>query len=121
MLAGVALLLALAGIYAVTAYSVSQRTREFGIRKAIGANDGSILGGVIADALRQAAVGIALGIVLAAACTQTLQPLLFQTSPFDPVTYGIVVALVVACAVCAALVPALRATRVHPADALRYE
>lgn len=121
VLAGVALLLALAGIYAVTAYSVSQRTQEFGIRKAIGANDGSILGGVIADALKQAAVGIALGLVLAAACTQMLQPLLFQTSAFDPFTYVTVVALVVACAVCAALVPAIRATRVQPANALRYE
>jgi putative ABC transport system permease protein len=121
VLAGVALLLALAGIYAVTAYSVSQRTQEFGIRKAIGANDGSILGGVIADALKQAAVGIALGLALALACTQLLQPLLFQTSVFDPFTYLAVVALVVACAVCAALVPAIRATRVQPANALRYE
>jgi ABC-type antimicrobial peptide transport system permease subunit len=121
VLAGIALLLALAGIYAVTAYSVSQRTQEFGIRKAIGANDGNVLGGVIGDALKQATVGIVLGLVLAAACTQLLQPLLFQTSPFDPLTYVTVVALIIACAVCAALVPAIRATRVQPARALRYE
>jgi putative ABC transport system permease protein len=121
VLAGVALLLALAGIYSVTAYSVSQRTQEFGIRKAIGAKDGAILGGVIADALKQAAIGIALGLILAAGCTQLLQPLLFETSTFDPLTYVAVVALIAACALCAALVPAVRATRVHPANALRYE
>jgi putative ABC transport system permease protein len=121
ILAAAALLVALAGIYAVTAYSVSQRTPEFGIRKAIGANDGSVLSDVIADALRQAAVGIALGLALACACTQMLQPLLFQTSAFDLLTYVTVVVFVVACTVCAALVPALRATRVQPADALRYD
>lgn len=121
VLAGIALLLALAGIYAVTAYSVSQRTQEFGVRKAIGASDGNVVGDVIADALKHAAVGIALGLALAAACTQLLQPLLFQTSAFDPLTYVTVVALIVACTVCAALVPAIRATRVQPANALRYE
>jgi putative ABC transport system permease protein len=121
VLAAVALILALAGIYAVTAYSVTQRTQEFGVRKAIGAHDAQVMSAVLADALRQAAIGIALGIVLAAACTRFLEPLLFQTSPFDPLTYITVVALIVACAVCAALVPAVRATRVQPAAALRYE
>jgi putative ABC transport system permease protein len=121
VLAGVALLLALAGIYAVTAYSVTQRTQEFGIRKAIGAKDASVLGVVISDAFRQAAIGVMFGLLLAVACTRLLQPLLFQTSPFDPLTYGGVVILIVACALCAALIPALRATRVQPAAALRYE
>jgi putative ABC transport system permease protein len=121
ILAGIALLLALAGIYAVMAYSVSQRTQEFGVRKAIGASDGTIVGDVIAGALKQAAIGIALGLALAAACANLLQPLLFQTSAFDPLTYGAVVALIAACAICAALVPAVRATRVQPANALRYE
>jgi putative ABC transport system permease protein len=121
VLAGIALLLALAGIYAVTAYSVSQRTQEFGVRKAIGARDGNVVGGVVADALKLAAVGIALGLALAAACAQVLQPLLFQTSAFDPLTYVAVIALIAACAIFAALVPAVRATRVQPAQALRYE
>jgi ABC-type antimicrobial peptide transport system permease subunit len=121
VLAGVALLLALAGIYAVTAYSVSQRTQEFGVRKAIGATDGSVVGSVIAGALKQAAIGIALGLALATACAGLLEPLLFQTSPFDPLTYVAVVVLIAACAICAALVPAIRATRVQPAQALRYE
>jgi putative ABC transport system permease protein len=121
VVAGVALLMALSGIYAVMAYSVSQRTQEFGVRKAIGASDGNIVGDVIADALKQAAIGISLGLALAAASAGFLQPLLFQTSPFDPLTYAAVVALIAACAICAALVPALRATRVQPAQALRYE
>lgn len=121
VLAAVALLLALAGIYAVTAYSVTQRTQEFGIRKAIGAKDASVLGVVISDAFRQAAIGVAIGLLLAAACTRLLEPLLFQTSPFDPLTYAGVVLLIVTCALCAALIPALRATRVQPATALRYE
>lgn len=121
VLAGVALLLALAGIYAVTAYSVSQRTQEFGVRKAIGASDGHVVGGVVAEAIKHAAIGIALGLAVAAACTQLLRPLLFQTSAFDPLTYVTVVGLILACALCAALVPAIRATRVQPARALRYE
>jgi putative ABC transport system permease protein len=121
VLAVAALLLALAGIYAVTSYSVSQRTQEFGIRKAVGASNGNVLSAVMADTLKQAAVGITLGVVLAAASTQLLQPLLFQTSAFDPLTYVTVVALIAGCAICAALVPAIRATRVQPASALRYE
>jgi putative ABC transport system permease protein len=60
-------------------------------------------------------------LALAAACTRLLEPLLFQTSPFDPLTYATVVLLIVACAACAALIPAVRATRVQPATALRYE
>lgn len=121
VLALVALVLALAGIYAVTAYSVAQRTQEFGVRKAIGATDSRVLRAVIFDALRQAAIGVALGIALAALCTRALEPLLFQTSPFDPLTYAGVVMLIVGCTLFAALIPALRATQVQPAQALRYE
>jgi ABC-type antimicrobial peptide transport system permease subunit len=100
---------------------VQQRTQEFGIRKAIGAKDRHVLGGVIADALRQGAVGIAIGLALAALCTRLLDSLLFQTSPFDPLTYIAVIVLLIGCTVLAALTPALRATRVQPARALRYE
>jgi ABC-type antimicrobial peptide transport system permease subunit len=120
-LAFIALALALAGIYAVSAYSVQQRTQEFGIRKAIGAKDRNVLGGVLTDALRQGAIGIAIGLALAALCTRLLTSLLFQTSPLDPLTYVGVIALLIACTVLAALMPALRATRVQPATALRYE
>ncbi len=121
VLAFIALMLALAGIYAVSAYSVQQRTQEFGIRKAIGAKDTHVLGSVISDALRQGAAGIAIGLVLAAVCTRLLASLLFQTSPLDPLTYAAVIVLLVACTTLAALVPAMRATRVQPATALRYE
>jgi putative ABC transport system permease protein len=121
VLAFLALMLALAGIYAVSAYSVQQRTQEFGIRKAIGAKDAHVLGTVISDALRQGAVGIAIGLVLAALCTRLLSSLLFQTSPLDPLTYIAVIVLLIGCTVLAALMPALRATRVQPALALRYE
>jgi hypothetical protein len=120
-LAFIALILALAGIYAVSAYSVQQRTQEFGIRKAIGAKDGHVLSGVITDALRQGAIGIAIGLALAALCTRLLTSLLFQTSPLDPLTYAAVIALLIGCTILAALMPALRATRVQPAVALRYE
>ena len=120
-LAVIALILALAGIYAVSAYAVQQRTQEFGIRKAIGARDRAVLGGVLLDALRFAAAGIVLGALLAAMCTRYLNSLLFETSPLDPVTFTFVVALIVACTVLAALIPALRATRIQPASALRYE
>lgn len=121
VLACIALLLAIAGIYAVTAYSVQQRTREFGIRKAIGASEARVVRGVVADALRQGALGVVIGLGLAAAGTRMLGALLFKTSPFDPETYVLVVALLLACTVLAALVPALRAMRVEPAAALRYE
>lgn len=121
VLAFIALILALAGIYAVTAYSVQQRTLEFGVRKAIGARDAHVLGSVIADALRQGIAGIAIGLALAALCTRLLSSLLFQTSPLDPLTYASVIALLVGCTVLAALMPAIRATRVQPATALRYE
>jgi putative ABC transport system permease protein len=121
VLAFLALMLALAGIYAVSAYSVQQRTQEFGIRKAIGAKDRHVLGTVISDALRQGAVGIAIGLVIAALCARLLTSLLFQTSPLDPLTYAAVIVLLIGCTVLAALMPALRATRVQPATALRYE
>jgi ABC-type antimicrobial peptide transport system permease subunit len=76
---------------------------------------------VITDALRQGAIGIAIGLALAALCTRLLTSLLFQTSPLDPLTYAAVIALLIGCTILAALMPALRATRVQPAVALRYE
>ncbi len=121
VLALLALLLALAGTYALTSYGVEQRTRELGIRKALGASDGAILSNILIGALRISSIGIAIGLVVAALCAQLLLPVLFQTSPFDPVTFVGVVVLVTACSVLAALIPAIRATHVQPAVALRYE
>ncbi len=121
VLACIALLLAIAGVYAVTAYSVQQRTREFGVRKAVGASDAHVLTGVVVDALRQGALGVAIGLGLAALGTRMLGSLLFKTSTLDPMTYIGVVGLLLACTVLAAFVPAARATKVDPAAALRYE
>jgi hypothetical protein len=116
-----ALALALAGVYAVTAYSVEQQTREFGIRRALGARDAQVAAGVLRAAARYAAAGIGVGIVLAAFAGKFLNVLLFQTSALDPITYAAAIVFVTACAVVAALVPAVRAVRVNPVEALHYE
>jgi ABC-type antimicrobial peptide transport system permease subunit len=117
----VALLLALAGIYAVTAYAAEQRTQEFGIRRAVGACDADVLRDVIGRALVYGAAGIIVGLALAALATRSVSALLFQTSPLDPLTFASVVLLMLACSLLAAIVPALRATRITPVEALRYE
>jgi predicted permease len=117
----IALILALAGVYAVTSFSVAARTQEFGVRKAIGATDASLLHAVARQALVQAALGAAAGLVLTAACSKLLAALLYDTSPFDVRTFSAVLALIVACCLCAAVVPAIRATRIPPSQALRYE
>ncbi|HEY8297838.1 MAG TPA: ADOP family duplicated permease [Candidatus Baltobacteraceae bacterium] len=117
----IALVLALAGIYAITTYGVEQRTRELGVRKALGASDRAVLADVLIGALRISAFGIALGLAVAALGARLLTTILFQTSPFDPLTFGAAIALVVLSSLFAAYVPALRATRVQPAIALSYE
>jgi predicted permease len=117
----VALLLALAGIYAVTAYAAEQRTQEFGIRRAVGAQDMDVMRDVIARALFYGTVGAIAGLALAALATRSVSSLLFQTSPFDPLTFASVVVLLLTCTVLAAIVPALRAIRITPIEALRYE
>lgn len=121
ILALLALLLSLAGIYAVTAYSVEQRTQEFGIRRAIGARGVDVLTDVLLRALAQTAAGIAAGIALAAIFGRFLSGLLFEVSPLDPATFAGVVALTAGAVVVAAAVPAIRAMRVQPASAIRYE
>jgi putative ABC transport system permease protein len=121
MLGAIALALALAGIYAVSSYTVQQRGREFGIRKAIGAGNSTIIFDVLGKAAGQSVIGIALGLVFAAAATRLLDNLLYQTSPLDSLTFGSAIALLAACTLVAALVPALRAARADPSVTLRYE
>lgn len=121
ILALLALILSLAGIYAVTAYSVEQRTREFGIRQAIGARAGDVMNDVLRGALTQTGIGIAAGLALAAIFTRLLSGLLFEISPLDPLTYAGVMVVMVLAVVAAAAVPAVRAARVQPATAIRYE
>jgi putative ABC transport system permease protein len=120
-LAFVALALSIAGIFAVVSYGVTQRTHEFGVRMALGADSRQIVRNVIAGAMRLAFLGIVLGLFVAGAGTRLLTDELYDTQPLDPLTFVSVTALVVLAALVAALVPARRATQVDPIVALRYE
>jgi predicted permease len=119
--AGVALLLAIMGVYAVMSYVTAQRTGEFAIRAALGASRGEILGMVLRGAGQLAATGAAAGVVLALATGRVLANLLFGLTPTDMLTYVIVSALVLPAVLLAALRPALRASRTDPLVALRDE
>ena len=119
--AGIALVLSAVGLYAVTSYSVTQRTQEIGIRMALGAQSRGMLWLVLRRALVQLAIGLPIGIAGAYGVGRILQSVLVQTSPSDPVTLGSVVALLVTVAILACLWPARRASRLDPMLALRYE
>ena len=117
--AGVAVLLAIIGIYGVIAYSVTQRTHEVGIRTALGAQQSDILGLVLGHALNLALAGIAIGIPAAIALTRIMKNLLFHVSVTDPVTFVSIGLLFVIVVLAAAYVPARRALRIDPIKALR--
>jgi ABC-type antimicrobial peptide transport system permease subunit len=119
--AGLALALALVGIYGVMSYSVAQRTREIGIRMALGAAHGRVLRLVVGQGLRLAGLGLAIGIGCALALSGVLRTLLFGVTATDPVTYAAVAAALGAVALGACWLPARRAARVDPAIALRAE
>jgi putative ABC transport system permease protein len=121
VLALLALLLALSGIFGVVSYNVMQRHAEFGLRAALGARQRDLLIDVVARVLGVTAIGILAGVTLAALGAQAVRPQLYATSPLDPATFSIVVVLIAGCAIAAALAPAVRAMRVDPAQALRYE
>jgi len=116
-----ALLLGLIGIYGVISYSVSQRTREIGIRMALGSPQTEVTRLFVWHGLRLAAIGIACGLVAAAATTRLMSSLLFHVSPLDPLTYAGVAGALTAAAALASFLPALRATGIDPVDALRAE
>jgi putative ABC transport system permease protein len=118
---GMALLLGIVGIYGVISYSVSQRTREMGIRIALGAPQTTLTGMVVRHGMLLAAIGVAIGLGSAAALTRILSSLLFEISPVDPLTYSVVSALLLAAAAAASYVPAHRASHVNPVEALRAE
>ena len=116
-----ALLLAAVGLYSVIGYNVVQRTHELGVRIALGAQVGDVLRLVIEQGLRLGVVGVAIGGMIAFLAARWLKPFLFQESARDPVVYALVAAVLLAVAVVASFVPALRAARVDPNIALRAE
>jgi putative ABC transport system permease protein len=116
-----ALVLAAAGIYGLLAGSVAERTREMGVRSALGATRNAIVGLVLRQGLRLTAAGLLIGLVGAYAASRAIAAMLFGISRADPVTYLAVVALLLAVSLAACVVPALRAAGVAPATALKAE
>jgi putative ABC transport system permease protein len=116
-----ALVLAMVGVFGVLAYSVQQRTREFGVRIALGAGTMNVLGLVLGSAARVIGVGVAIGLTLAVAFAQSVAAFLFGVHPRDPVTFVSVSAVLVSTAIVACAVPALRAVRIDPVEAFRNE
>ena len=116
-----ALLLAMAGVFGVLAYSVAQRTQEIGVRVALGATPGGILKMVLGQGMITVAIGLAIGLAGSLLLTRTMRSMLFEVSPNDPVTIIGIALLLMLIAMVASYIPARRATRVDPMIALRYE
>lgn len=119
--AGIALALAVAGIYGTVAYAVAQRTPEIGIRVALGATSREILGLVLIDALKPVAAGLVVGVIAAFALSRALERLVYGVSTTDPTTFGVLPMLLAFVACLASIVPAIRATRIDPMTALRVD
>ena len=119
--AGIALVLAAAGLYGVLAYLVTQRTGEIGVRIALGARREQVLGLILADGLQPAILGLVLGLAASAATAKLIESMLYHTKPFDLAVFAGVVATLLAMAALACMVPAWRASRLDPMQALRTE
>jgi ABC-type antimicrobial peptide transport system permease subunit len=117
----VAILLSAVGLYSVMAYIVSQRTREVGIRMALGANRADVMKLITRQGMKLAAVGVVIGLLMALALAQVLSSLLIGVSGYDVTTFLLVPTLLAAVALLACYLPARRATKVDPLVALRYE
>jgi putative ABC transport system permease protein len=116
-----ALVLSALGTYSVLSYSISQRTQEIGVRMALGAKRGNVLRLVVGDSVRLTLLGIAVGIGAALALTRLMTDLLFGIRATDPVTFGVVTAVLVGSSLLASYIPARRAITVDPLIALRHE
>jgi ABC-type antimicrobial peptide transport system permease subunit len=121
IMGAVALVLAAVGLYGVMAFNVSRRTREMGVRMALGAQPGDVVRLIVRQGMIQLAIGLVLGLGLAWQLGRLLKIILFQVTAIDPLVYGVTIAVLVLAAAAASLIPARRATRVDPMVALRYE
>jgi len=119
--AGLALLMAALGLYGVIGYSVAQRTPEIGIRMALGARPGEVMGLVLRQGLRLTIIGAIAGLAASLAISAVLRGQLFHVSPFDPLTFIIAAAVLMGASALASYLPARRAARLDPTVALRYE
>ena len=121
LLSAIGLLLAAMGLYGVMAYSVAQRTREFGVRVAMGARQRDILGLIFKESVRLTIFGTAAGLLLAAVASRAIASQIYSVSPLDPLTFGSVGLVLIVVALVASYIPAQRAAKVDPMTALRYE
>ena len=119
--AGLAVCLAMVGVYGVTAYVVGQRSAEIGLRMALGASSGNVLGLIVRQGLVLTVVGLALGLAGALATSRLLSTMLFEIKPADPATYAAVAGVVAIVVLAASYLPAVRATRIDPLAALRQD
>jgi putative ABC transport system permease protein len=121
LFAGVALLLAMVGLFGVLAYSVQRRVRDFGVRRALGATAGDVLWLVARSAIRVIATGAVIGLGVSAVLGRLLTTMLFGVQPWDPVTFASVTSMLALTAAVSTIVPAWHATRIDPAVTLRQE
>jgi ABC-type antimicrobial peptide transport system permease subunit len=121
VIGGIGLILAVVGLYGLVSFNAAQRTREIGIRMALGGTARDVLRLVLKQGLRMVLFGLFIGLAGALAATRVMRVLLIGISPGDPLTYAIVTLLLAGTAIAACLIPARRAARVDPGIALRYE
>jgi putative ABC transport system permease protein len=121
LLAGIALVLSAVGLYGIIAFAVTQRTREIGIRMALGAEPRRVARLILGNGLRLATIGCGVGVIGAYAATRTLTALLYGVSPSDPIAFAAAVLLLITVALIAAFVPMRRALRIDPTESLRSD